>query len=542
MLTLPFSLLPGSSKLFNDYCNGIPIAARFFPHAFQIPDSYESLLNSRGEHPSSRKELVAVLEEQQAQFGAGKASRDAITLLKDSNTFAVCTGQQVGIFGGPLYSIYKALTALHLASWLKEQFPSFSFVPVFWLESEDHDLDEVRSVGLVNGDNDFHRVQYGVDEDPEEKNIRPVGSIEFDERIDEAVHALMSQLPPSDFTADVTERLSRSYHPGNTFSAAFAQFFFALFPNSGLVFVDPSDARLKQMVAPVILRELETFPAAGEAVIQRSALLEKVYHAQVKPRAVNLFHLSKGGRYGIEPSEYGFFLKGTRQRFTREELIAIANEHPELFSPNVLMRPIIQDSLFPTIAYVAGPAEVAYFAQLQPVYDHFGVHMPVIFPRASITIIEKKIQKLFNKFDLQYSTLFDSPEEIYRSNFLRVDSNSSLQEYESMKASLGTLLDRLPGIASSISPNLSEPARATVMNMKKLVQTFENKLLQTHQEKDSVLQRQLDKMQVYLAPEGKPQERQLNIVTYLNRYGEEILNRIDQCCVPFPAEHRLLNL
>jgi bacillithiol synthase len=247
-------------------------------------------------------------------------------------------------------------------------------------------------------------------------------------------------------------------------------------------------------------------------------------------------------RHGIEPSDYGFFLRGSRQRFTMEEMLKLANTVPENFSPNVLLRPVVQDFVFPTAAYVGGPSEVAYFAQLQPVYDHFQLPMPIIFPRASISIFEKKIQKLFNKFDLQLTSMYDSPQDLFAAVVGNGGNDDHIQAFERFRAQLLTQLKELPELATSVSVNLTDPAAATVQNIIQLLTNFGEKLKQTEMEKHSVILRQLEKMQMYLSPEGKPQERQINILTYLNRYGMDFLPKIDEYCQPFPAEHRLLML
>ncbi|MBL0176788.1 MAG: bacillithiol biosynthesis cysteine-adding enzyme BshC [Ignavibacteria bacterium] len=540
MITLPFSVLPGVSDLFLDYSAGVSGAKNFFLGHYADLLAFETHLHFLERRTYFRPELTEVLLAQNRRFGAPQATLDSIRTLAEGTTFCVITGQQVGIFTGPLYTIYKALAAKHLALWLKDQFPAYNFLPLFWLEAEDHDLDEAASTAVIDRENNLRRIVYAEPAADDAKNVAPVGALVFDERIARCVEELRAALPETEFTSETMALVEAAYKPGVTFADAFAAMLQRLFPASGLVFVDPADPELKKLLAPVILQELETYPTSGEEVIKRSAELEEQYHAQVKPRAVNLFYLHKGGRYPIEPIDYGFFLKGTRQRFTSDELLEIANEHPENFSPNVLLRPLFQDFLFPTAAYVAGPSEVAYFAQLQPVYDHFQVPMPIIFPRPGMTILEKKIQKLFNKFDLPYASMFDTPEELYRIIASAENSDAVSADFAAFKTELLAIAERLPAIAEAAQPSLVEAAKTTTQQIQRHVSLFEERLFQSRRERDAVVQRQLEKMQVYLSPEGKPQERQLNILTFLNRYGRDILTQIDDMCVPFPAEHRVL--
>ncbi len=541
MITLPFSALPGTPQLFLDYANNESDAPNYFMGHFSDLMAYETHLQQLERRSYLREQLYNILVAQNKAYHGGPDTFSNLELLRRPDTFAVVTGQQVGLFTGPLYTLYKALTAVHLARWLAEQFPAYSFVPIFWLESEDHDFLEINHAGALTADNEFVSVPYAQPEEEEPRNLSPVGQLRIDARIDDSLKQLFAHLPVTDFSDEIQRLLQRTYKSGDTLQSAFACLMNELYPDSGLIFVDPSDTDIKQLAAPVFLQELETFPTTGEEVIKRSAELEERYHAQIKPRAVNLFCIHKGNRYSIEPSEYGFFLKGTRQRFTREELLELANNNPERFSPNVLLRPIIQDFLLPTAAYVAGPSEVSYFAQLQPAYDHFQVPMPVIFPRSSITLVERKVDKVFSKFALPYSSMFLSDDEAYR----LIDSgngSSSTFDIENYRQRMDVMLEELLRDVTMENDNLQGPADATAGNIRRALASFEDKLFQHRQRHDDVINRQISKMHVYLSPDGKPQERQLNITTFLNKYGLDILPQIEDACAPFPAEHRLLML
>ena len=541
MITLPFSALPGTPKLFIDYAENRSDASKYFMGHFTDLMAYETHLQSLERRSYLREPLYAALAAQNKSFFAGEATFVNLELLRSPATFAVVTGQQVGLGSGPLYTLYKALTAMQHARWLAEQFPSYHFVPIFWLESEDHDFAEINHLGLISADNEFRTVSYAQPAEDEARDLRPVSMRGIDARIEDTLAALRAALPATDFSDEVFRMLRSAYAPGNSLQRAFAQLFHSLYPDAGIIFLDPSDPAIKQLATPVILQELETFPTTGEEVIKRSAELEERYHAQIKPRAVNLFMLHKENRFPIEPSEYGFFLKGTRQRFTRDELLAIAGSEPERFSPNVLLRPIMQDFLLPTAAYVAGPSEVSYFAQLQPAYDHFQVPMPIIIPRASITLVESKVDKVFRKFALPYAAMFLDDEEAWKlvRTAERAADTFDFAEYQTR---ISDMIEQLPARAGAAHPNLRGPAENTRAAVQRSLAMFGEKLLQHRRQNDDVLTRQIEKMHVYLFPGGKPQERQLNVVTLLNRYGREVLPRLTEACQPFPAEHRLLFL
>lgn len=539
MLTLPFSVLPGVSRLFLDYCTRSHSAPNYFLGHFSDLMAYETHLQFLEQRTYHRRELTERLRALNTAAGAGPATLAAIDAFGRDDSFAVVTGQQVGLFTGPVYTIYKALTARALAVWLTERFPSYTFVPVFWMETEDHDLVEADTAAYIDAANDLKTVHAFVDEAVRAVNLRAVGGITFDAGIDDAVTRMLADSLQTEFTPWVKDLLARSYREGATFSSAFASFFHALLPDAGIVLLDPSDPALKQLLVPVLLQELDTHPVSGEEVIKRSAELEERYHAQIKPRAVNLFLTHKGGRHAIEPGETGFFLRGTRQRFTHEELVEIATSQPEQFSPNVLLRPVFQDYLLPTAAYVAGPAEVSYFAQLQPVYDHFKVPMPIIAPRASLTLVEKKIQKVVDKFDLSYASLFEDPDAIYRGMTAQDGEGTGLRQLEEFKTRISDMLPELTVIAGGIDTNLAEPARTTMAAIERSLDVFATKAFNAHKQRDTVVRRQLEKMQVYTAPGGKPQERVYSIVTFLNKYGPALIADLEAVCQPFPSEHRL---
>lgn len=542
MITLPFDALPGSPRIFCDYVAHQEDASTFFTGHFTDVLAWETHLQQLERRQYPRETLYNALVQQNKHFHAGDPVWRNLELLKRENTCAVVTGQQVGLFTGPMYTVYKALTAMHLAAWLKEQFPGYSFIPVFWMECEDHDFLEINNTGLITADNDFRRITYAQPSDEDEKNLAPVASISFDERIEEVIREFCGQLPRTEFSDGITALLANTYQTGVPLHVAFARLFNDLFPEAGIIFLDPTDVEIKRLAAPVILQELETYPTTGEEVIKRSAELDERYHAQIKPRAVNLFMIHKGNRYAIEPGDQGFFLKGTRQRFSREELLELANSAPERFSPNVLLRPIVQDSILPTVSYVAGPSEVAYFAQLQPAYDHFQLPMPLITPRGSMTIVERKIEKLFGKYLLPYAAMFMDSDEMFRIATSDKPDEAPELDFRAISAAIEQHLAPLPAAARAEHANLGDPAEATVRNIQRALATFEEKLHQHRRQKDEVMTRQLTKMQAYLVPEGKPQERQINVLVFVNRYGRDVLKLISDACLPFPAEHRLLLL
>jgi bacillithiol synthase len=542
MITLPFSALPGTSQLFTDYCNNSVEARKYFIGHFTDTLAYQTHLQFLEQRSYFREELATILTSQNKGFRSSEATFANIDKLRQPNTFTVLTGQQVGLYTGPLYTIYKALTTVYLSEWLADQFPLHNFIPVFWMETEDHDLEEANEAGFLSRDNDYKLIQNG-EMDPEIKNLFPVGGIELSETINEATAKVQELLLHTDFSDKLFEQVREAYDTDANYGQAFARLFNSLLGDKGVIFVDPSDDALKQFMSPVILREIETFPVTSEEVISRSAELEDHYHAQVKPRAINLFYEHNNKRYPIEPAESDFFLRGSRKRLTKEDLVEAAEQHPELFSPNVLLRPVFQDYLFPTAVYVAGPAEVAYFAQLGPVYDHYQVPMPIIFPRASITIVERKAMNVLEKYNLPFASMFADEDTLLKEILVHSgEDDNSVEEYSTIKTNMEQALRQLFEFAVAIDTNLKGPADSTVSNVRKSLLNFEERLFQSKKQQDEVARRQIGNLLNNLSPGGKPQERMVNILTFYNKYGDAFLEAVSETCAAFPVEHRILLL
>ncbi|RPI17797.1 MAG: bacillithiol biosynthesis cysteine-adding enzyme BshC, partial [Ignavibacteriae bacterium] len=423
MFTVDFKKLPDFSNLFLDYVSldegKFKTVKRFFyadykekEEIFKVIDS--KLHNYNANRYFDKNTLTDILKRTNMTFGANEITASNIELLSDENTFAVVTGQQVSLYTGALYTILKTVTAVKLAQDLKSKFPQFNFVPVFWLESEDHDLEEANHIFAINNMNELVRVGFDgekhddEDEDEIKKNTKPVGSIKFDEKINGINEQLKNVLMDTEYKEKLLEKVNSFYKEGSDYKTAFAQFMNWIFKDHGLVFVDPGDAEIKKLLTPVFEKELNTAPKMCEAIINISAELEKHYDLQVKPKVINLFYIHNGNRLLIEPRDNNrFALKNSKKRFEQEELLNILFECPENFSPNVVMRPLCQDYLLPTIAYVGGPSEVSYFAQLKPAYEHYDITMPVIYPRTSVSIVESKINKFIKNFEIEFPDIFN---------------------------------------------------------------------------------------------------------------------------------------
>jgi bacillithiol synthase len=539
MYTVEFANLPNFSNLYLDYISqneaDLKKIRPFFNAHFRDNEDFfkvidEKIQNYNTNRYFDKNVLIDILKRQNVDFGGDETTVQNIELLKSDDTFTIVTGQQVGLYTGPLYTILKTISTIKLAQNLKERFPQFNFVPVFWLEAEDHDIEEANHIHILNKQNELLRIGYESTESDEEesgrKNTVPVGSMKLDEMINSINEQLRSGLLDTDFKEKVMKLITDCYNEASDYKTAFAKLMNAMFKNYGVVFIDPSDSEVKRLLIPVFERELRTSPKLCETIISTSAELEKHYDLQVKPKVINIFFLHNGNRLLIEPREgEKFALRNSKRRFENEELLNILQENPELFSPNVVLRPICQDYLLPTVAYVGGPGEISYFAQFKPVYQHYGITMPVVFPRASVTIIEGKIAKFMSNFNVRL-------EDIFHHTFLVSKVVEKLSEVK-VEDEISKYLDEINKIFYDMK-NMTVKVDQTLLNTvdnikektKQSIEQFKAKLINSQARKSDTTTTQIDKVENNIYPNHNLQERVINITYFLNKYDDEFMKKL----------------
>jgi bacillithiol synthase len=513
----------GFSRLFIDYITNYSRVKNFFSGDFRDDTHWRSSLEAVSHRSMDRSSLVQVLLNQNRDYHCGVKTLANIDLLLNDNTVAIITGQQVGLFSGPLYTLYKTLTALKLTEHLSRQYPDYNFVPVFWLEGEDHDIEEVTSFTLFNSANELLRIQYQYEDKTGGKNIGAVGELCFDDSIAALFDNLRKSLLPTEYSQKVIELFETAYQKGMTFSRAFIHLFSVLLEDSGLIFFDPHNSTTKKILTPIFNQELNNISQTCKLVITQSELVEQQYHAQVKPRSVNLFMFHNGGRYALEPHPDGFSLKGTRKTFSLNDVLDLLHSDPNIFSPNVVLRPICQDYLFPTLAYIAGPSEIAYFAQFKSLYEHFNIPEPIIYPRASATILEERIKKVIDKFDLKVED-FLGDIDILKGKIANDISDFKVEElFSNTSGTISESLTSLKGGLESIDPTLVPAMENTLTKMQVALNGLKEKTFAAQKRQHDISLRQLDKVSINIFPNSKLQEREMNLIYYLNKYGLEFL-------------------
>jgi bacillithiol biosynthesis cysteine-adding enzyme BshC len=544
----------GFSRLFCDYTSESEARTKLVSGCFHLDyrkdaDYYRhlGLLASR---KFRRESLVNLLLNQNRRFGGSERQQLEIEKLHSPRCMAIVTGQQTGLFSGPLYTVYKALTAVVIAGKHKELFPEYDFVPIFWIESEDHDFEEASSTMLFSG-NGLEQI---VAEGAHRLADQMAGSIVLGEDIRNTVDLFLDLLPDTEFKPEIAGILRSCYEPGCTFEIAFARTMNRLFRKHPLILLSTQDPAFKLLATDVLCREIETAPATSYAVVAQSSVLESMdYPAQTKPRPVNLFFLNQlGQRLKIEqPTPDNFLVLPDRQRYTRHQLIEICQDHPEKFSPNVILRPIIQDAVLPTFAYIGGPGEISYLAQYRKAYEHFGLVMPFVIPRGSFTLVEPKIARTMDKvlkvtgrpsFSRRqvYEAVFQDLQQLRKSMVSGAESQDIETMFARVESDVAEALLKLEPALVKMDPTLRPFLAASSGQIAKIIGSIREKTYRAGRRKHEELLQQLDRSELNLFPDGKPQERSISIFHYLNKYGTSLIDELARVLQGYSTEAHLI--
>jgi bacillithiol biosynthesis cysteine-adding enzyme BshC len=528
VLPVDIRRFPWTSRLASDYVYGFDRLQPFYAGNPADAAAWRDAIARAQQHPRERAQVVAILEAQQRRRSAPPDALAASASLAEPRTVAVVTGQQAGLFGGPLFTLLKALTAIRLARRMRTEH-GVPAVAIFWVHGEDHDWDEIKGCRVLDAGampRQTEVVRPGAADGP-------IARVTLDASIERAIAALHEALPPTEFTAGVLASLRAHYAPGTGMADAFARWIEALLGHHGLIVFDGSDAAAKPLVAELFAREIERGDAARLAADASHRLEAAGYHAQV---AVNegsraLFDLTSG-REPIRPAsasasaEQGHLLIAGSRVESIADMAARARSAPHEFSPNVLLRPVTQDTLFPTICYVGGPAEVAYYGQLRGVYDAFGVPMPLVMPRASATVVDANAFRFLTRYDVPLESLSAQDEATLNAllaSQLPPSVDASIEEARrAIDATMTTVAGELP----RVDPTLEGAARSTLSRMQDDLTRLQAKVIQAAKRKNETLRRQFTHAQALTFPGGEPQERALGLVYFLNKYGPSFVERM----------------
>jgi len=509
-LPIDIRRFPWIRRLAADYAFDFARLSAFFAGNPAERPAWSDAIARAQRHPRDRAAVADLLEAQQRRRGAPPEAIAAAAELRDPQCVAIVTGQQAGLFGGPLFTLLKAITAMRLADRVRAEH-GVPAVAVFWIDAEDHDWDEVKACRVLDAELHLRSIEAG---NPTGANERPVSQVTLDDSIARALDAIEGALQTTGFTPDVVDRLRQAYRPGHGMADAFGALLESVLGPRGLILYDAADPAAKPLVAHVFAREVErpgeTARLAAEA---GEALASQGYHAQVTPHggSVSLFHLNS-----------------TREpvRAPDAALLEEVRRHPERFSPNVLLRPLVQDAIFPTVCYVAGPNELAYLAQLRRVYEAFGIPMPLMQQRASATIVDSNAMRFLSRHEVALESL-RADDEAVLNELLEAQLPGHVEAaLEDAALSADARMTELAAHVTEIDPTLEGAVRSTLSRMQDDLKKLHGKIIQAAKRKDETLRRQFHHARAQAFPGGHPQERQVGFVYFLNKYGPGLVDRL----------------
>lgn len=540
-VSLPYSRVPKSSKLLVNYLERHQDVGRFYNGSPFLPETYDRLRQQLKDFNTDRNKLVEILQRQNKVFGAGNETLDNVSRLADPETLAVVTGQQVGLFSGPAFTLYKALTAVRLSQSLNGR--GFKTVPIFWLATEDHDLEEVAQAFAL--DDDYAPVGlHDAGERPAPQS--PVGRVKLTEGISAQLDRLESLLPSSDARTQLLGDLRAAYQPGATWSHSFGQFLTRLFGRWGVILLDPMDGAIHQLAAPIYQKALASAGELRSRLQERSSEMVKAgFHAQVfiGDDSTLLFAERQGNRLPVHsagPAGKQFSI-GDGPSASRSELEKEIEKQPLNFSANVLLRPLMQDMLLPTIAYVAGPSELAYLGQAQVLYSAFGRPMPAVFPRSGFTLVDHRVERWMEKYQVSVEDIWQGEEHVSRRVASTAFAEGWSERFDQMQVGMSDLLSRLRKDIEILDPTLLDALNHAEEKMQHQIEKLKGKLTRSALSRSEVLARHEQALLHAITPEKELQERLVSGVYFLGRAGYELLERLLEQIPADTSDHRIMN-
>ncbi len=540
-VSLPFRRLPHQPKLFLQFLDDFSSVARFYAHrpSFEAVQQTARSLNFPAER---RREAAAALRDINMGLGAGQATSRNLERL-EGGAVAVVSGQQVGLLGGPAYAFYKALSAIRIAEELSEA--GVPAVPVFWMATEDHDLDEVRHVSWIKGGK---LTRFELPPDGETPG-RPVGRVKLGGGIAE-ITKVAAELLIGPGSQAIGQILQESYGPEETYGSAFGKLFARVFAEQGLILLDPLDTRLHRIAAPVYRQALEDRDALAEKLLQRSRELEGAgFEAQVKVSESSslLFRFQDGLRQPIAAANGGAAgsakFKCGAESWTKEEALRLVDAEPESFSPNALLRPVVQDFLLPTVAFLAGPAEISYLAQSEVVYRHILGRMPVLLPRADFTVLDAKADKLLQKYQLCIENIWAGAQELRRRMELVSLPKTLADDFDRKKALIEATLRELGEDIQKLDATLAGAVDTAREKMKFQLDKLREKTGRALDERAGVIAEHVEFLENLVYPNKALQARELCLLPFLAQWGPDGLKELKELAGSANLkEHRIVRI
>lgn len=499
------------------------------PFINQFPDlkSFEKVIAERN-FKGSRETLVSVLESQYQNLdNQSLRTKSNILSLKANNTYTVTTGHQLNIFTGPLYFIFKIVSAINLATELKQAFPDKNFVPIYWMATEDHDFEEINHTYIGGKKISWNTKALGA---TGRLNVKSISS---------ALNELRGVLGISENANKLYQIVSSAYADDKNLAEATRYLANELFSEYGLVIIDADEPELKKEFASITLQDVIEKNSYQQITKSSELLAQTDIHAQVNPREINFFYLTDDLRERIVFEDQKYKVLNSEISFTEEELKQEINKHPERFSPNVVMRPLYQEVILPNLAYIGGGGELAYWLQLKSNFDYYKIDFPLLILRNSAMIADEKTLKKLDKLSLTFREVFTSTEELkkaYVENHTAHDLTIHKEWIE-----LQSVFDSLKTRVAKIDPTLKPSTEAVEARLKKAMDSLEKKLIRADKRNYSEALSDIEKIKNQLFPGGGLQERKDNFGLFYVKYGDDFIKSLIENFKPLDFKFSILS-
>jgi bacillithiol biosynthesis cysteine-adding enzyme BshC len=503
---IPFSQTGKFTKIVLDYINEAPQLKDFYTHPVDL-EGIKSAIEQRKKYHTNRKLLADQFTIQYKDFEDCNLIKSNIDALLNENTFTVCTAHQPNIFTGHLYFVYKILHTIKLADSLKKELPEYNFVPVFFIGSEDADLEELNHV-IIDGE----KYQW------ETKQTGAVGRMKIDDNLIKLIEEIAGRLSVEKFGKPLINLLKKCFVKNSTIEEATFLFVHNLFKEYGLLVLLPDSAAFKKEMISILEDDIFNH-TSSKIVEQTSEKLSENYKAQAYPREINLFYLKDNLRNRIVPVNDHFAVHDTSIVFTKEEIKNELKEHPERFSPNVILRGLFQEIILPDVAWIGGGGELAYWLQLKDLFKNYSVPYPVLIVRNSFLIIEKKYQKLLQKLNLDAPDLFKG-KEVLLNEIVKKESLSVLN-LDKEKLEFKSIYKNIKQLVTQIDITLEQHTEALETKQIKYLSALEKKMFRAEKRKFTDQKNQLNKIFSSLFPNDSLQERTENFMTFYSKWGSD---------------------
>lgn len=523
---IPYSHTNAFTKIVLDYLDGSENLKPFYEQAPTVA-GIEETIRQKQLQPVDRKVLIEVLQQQYSLVETSSQVKKNIELLASEKTFTITTAHQPNLFTGPLYFIYKILHTIKLAAWLKEQLPAYHFVPVYYMGSEDADFDELNHTYVDGKKIEWKKEQKGA-----------VGRMLVDKTLVQLIDELEGQLSGEAHGQDVIRLLRRCYSNGKTIQSATFELINELYAAYGLVVLIPDHPALKAQMKAVFADDLFQNTSA-EIVQQTSKKLEAHYPVQAHPREINLFYLKDNIRERIIRKNDSFVVHNTDLRFTEEEIKEELDQHPERFSPNVILRGLFQETILPNLAFVGGGGEMAYWLQLKDLFQHYKIVYPVLILRNSFLVVEKKWREKIEKTGFTITELFQPLDQLMNEVVAKKSSNPVSLNGKFEKAE--ELFEQIRLQANSIDPTLVQHVAAIRARSFKVLQELEKKMLRAEKRKFSDQERQIGAIKAALFPGNGLQERKENFSLFYAKWGRDFIEALYKNSLTLEQEFMILS-